>query len=227
MRDLRAKPVGKLRVQMLPGFALHHFGHLLAEFSEMYPGIEVDVIVNDRVVDPIEEGFDIAFQMFAPQAEALIERKLFSVRRLFMATPEYLQQHSAPLTPHDLVNHRIALYEGYPTRNRWHFHHGDEVIELSLPGHIRSNSVHLLRDYALTGNALVCLPTLAASEDLQSGKLMPLLTDYPLSAFSFSAVFPATQRGALKVRSLIDFLVNRLTDVPAWDRPLIEKGWIQ
>ncbi|WP_277962702.1 LysR family transcriptional regulator [Pseudomonas sp. RIT-To-2] len=227
MRDLRAKPVGKLRVQMLPGFAIHHFGRLLAEFTELYPDIEVDVIVNDRVVDPIEEGFDIAFQMFAPQAEALIERKLFSVRRLFMATPDYLARHPTPRTPEDLLNHRIALYEGYPTRNRWHFHHGTEIIELSLPGHIRSNSVHLLRDFALTGNALVCLPTLVASDDLQSGKLVPLLTEYPLSAFSFSAVFPATQRGALKVRSLIDFLVNRLTDVPDWDRPLLEKGWIR
>lgn len=90
MRDLRAKPAGKLQIQMLPGFAIHHFGTLLADFSELYPDIEVDVIVNDRVVDPIEEGFDIAFQMFPPQSEMLIERKLFSVRRLFMATPSTL-----------------------------------------------------------------------------------------------------------------------------------------
>ncbi|CDF84641.1 LysR family transcriptional regulator [Pseudomonas sp. QL9] len=227
MRDLRAKPTGKLRVQMLPGFAIHHFGALLAEFTELYPDIEVDVIVNDRVVDPIEEGFDVAFQMFPPQAETLIERKLFSVRRLFLASPEYLQRHPAPLHPEDLLQHRIALYEGYPTRNRWHFHHGDEVIELSLPGQIRSNSVHLLRDYALTGSALVCLPTLVAGGDLQSGRLVPLLIDYPLSSFNFSAVFPATQRRALKVRSLIDFLVERISDEPAWDRPLLEKGWVR
>ncbi len=63
MRNLRAKPTGKLRVQMLPGFAIDHFGPLLAEFTALYPDIEVDVIVNDRLTDPIEEGFDIAFQM--------------------------------------------------------------------------------------------------------------------------------------------------------------------
>ena len=80
MRELRAKPTGKLRVQMLPGFAIGHFGRMLAEFTRLYPDIEVDVIVNDRVVDPIEEGFDVAFQMFPPMAETLIERKLFSVR---------------------------------------------------------------------------------------------------------------------------------------------------
>nr|WP_269451179.1 LysR substrate-binding domain-containing protein [Pseudomonas sp. URMO17WK12:I11] len=61
MRELRAKPSGKLRIQMLPGFAIGHFGALMAEFNNIYPDIEIDVVVNDRVVDLIEEGFDIAF----------------------------------------------------------------------------------------------------------------------------------------------------------------------
>ncbi|MCY1428710.1 HTH-type transcriptional regulator DmlR [compost metagenome] len=227
MRDLRAKPTGKLRVQMLPGFAIGHFGCLLAEFTDLYPDIEIDIVVNDRVVDPIEEGFDVAFQMFPPQAETLIERKLFSVRRLFCAAPAYFERFPAPQHPNDLVRHKIAIYAGYPSRNRWQFSQGEETIELSLPGHVRSNSVHLLRDFARTGSALVCLPTLVAGADLESGDLLPVLTDYPLSSFNFSAVFPATQRRALKVRTLIDFLVERTADEPAWDRPLLEKGWVR
>ncbi|MCO6059125.1 LysR family transcriptional regulator [Pseudomonas sp. MOB-449] len=226
MRDLRAKPTGKLRIQMLPGFALGHFGGLLAEFTELYPDIEVDVIVNDRVVDPIEEGFDVAFQMFPPLAESLIERKLFSVRRLFCASPEYLEQHGAPSVPADLQAHKVALYEGYPSRNKWVFN-GDEQVELNLTGQVRSNSVHLLRDYAITGTCVVCLPTLAASDDLLGGRLVPVLTDYSLTSFNFSAVYPATQRRALKVRTLIDFLVERISEEPAWDRPLLERGWVQ
>ncbi|MDH4565268.1 LysR family transcriptional regulator [Pseudomonas sp. BN414] len=226
MRDLRAKPTGKLRIQMLPGFALGHFGGLLAEFTDLYPDIEVDVIVNDRVVDPIEEGFDVAFQMFPPLAESLIERKLFSVRRLFCAAPEYLEKHGAPGVPADLQAHKVALYEGYPSRNKWVFN-GDEQVELNLTGQVRSNSVHLLRDYAVTGTCVVCLPTLVASEDLLAGRLVPVLTDYSLTSFNFSAVYPATQRRALKVRTLIDFLVERISDEPAWDRPLLERGWVQ
>ncbi len=226
MRDLRAKPTGKLRIQMLPGFAIGHFGRLLAEFTELYPDIEVDVIVNDRVVDPIEEGFDVAFQMFPPLAESLIERKLFSVRRLFCASPEYLERHGAPAVPADLQAHKVALYEGYPSRNKWVFN-GNEQVELNLTGQVRSNSVHLLRDYALTGTCVVCLPTLVASDDLQAGRLVPVLGDYSLTSFNFSAVYPATQRRALKVRTLIEFLVERISDEPAWDRPLLERGWIQ
>ncbi|GLZ88668.1 transcriptional regulator [Metapseudomonas resinovorans] len=226
MRDLRAKPTGKLRIQMLPGFALGHFGGLLAEFTDLYPDIEVDVIVNDRVVDPIEEGFDVAFQMFPPLAESLIERKLFSVRRLFCAAPEYLEKHGAPSVPADLQAHKVALYEGYPSRNKWVFN-GDEQVELNLTGQVRSNSVHLLRDYAVTGACVVCLPTLVASDDLLAGRLVPVLTDYSLTSFNFSAVYPATQRRALKVRTLIDFLVESISDEPAWDRPLLERGWVQ
>lgn len=226
MRDLRAKPTGKLRVQMLPGFAIGHFGSLLAEFTDLYPDIEVDVIVNDRVVDPIEEGFDLAFQMFPPLAESLIERKLFSVRRLFCASPEYLERHGAPRVPAELQAHKVALYEGYPSRNKWLFN-GSEQVELNLTGQVRSNSVHLLRDYAITGACVVCLPTLVASADLLAGRLVPVLTDYSLSSFNFSAVYPATQRRALKVRSLIEFLVERISDEPEWDRPLLERGWVQ
>ncbi|MNF62158.1 HTH-type transcriptional regulator DmlR [compost metagenome] len=226
MRDLRAKPTGKLRIQMLPGLAIGHFGSLLAEFTELYPDIEVDVIVNDRVVDPIEEGFDVAFQMFPPLAESLIERKLFSVRRLFCASPEYLERQGAPKVPAELQAHKVALYEGYPSRNKWLFN-GSEQVELNLAGQVRSNSVHLLRDYAITGACVVCLPTLVASHDLLAGRLVPVLTDYSLTSFNFSAVYPATQRRALKVRSLIEFLVERISDEPEWDRPLLERGWVQ
>nr|WP_269451197.1 LysR substrate-binding domain-containing protein [Pseudomonas sp. URMO17WK12:I11] len=88
-------------------------------------------------------------------------------------------------------------------RNRWVFTHSDEQVELSLPGQVRSNSVHLLRDYAATGVCLVCLPTIVASDDLLEGRLIPVLPEYSLPSFNFSAVFPATQRRALKVRTLI------------------------
>ena len=226
MRELRATPTGRLRIQMLPGFALGHFGAPLAEFNRRYPGIQLDVIVNDRVVDPIEEGFDVAFQIFPPIAESLIERRLFKVRRLFCATPAYVEQHGAPQHPRDLLHHTTALYSGYPSRNRWTMTHGDEVVEMELPGMIRSNSVHLLRDYALTDGGVVCLPTLVASAALLDGSLVPILTAYTLSPLNFAAVYPATQRQALKVRALVEFLAEYLGPEPAWDRPLIERGWV-
>jgi len=226
MRELRATPTGRLRIQMLPGFALGHFGIPMAEFNRRYPGIQLDVIVNDRVVDPIEEGFDIAFQIFPAISESLIERRLFTVRRLFCAAPAYIAEHGAPQHPRDLLQHTTALYSGYPSRNRWTLTRGEEVVEMELPGMIRSNSVHLLRDYALTGGGVVCLPTLVASASLLDGSLVPILTEYQLSHLSFAAVYPATQRQALKVKALVEFLVEYLGPEPAWDLPLLERGWV-
>ena len=105
--------------------------------------------------------------------------------------------------------------------------HGNEVVEMELPGMIRSNSVHLLRDYALMGGGIVCLPTLVASDALVNGTLVPVLTDYDLSSLSFAAVYPATQRQALKVKALVEFLAEYIGSEPSWDAPLLERGWIR
>ena len=224
MRNQRSNLTGQLRVQVLQGFAIDHLGPMLAEFTAMYPEIEFDVVVNDRVVDPIEEGFDIAFQMFPPMAERLVVRKLFNVHRLFCASPAYLREHDAPKHPEQLKDHRIALYGGYPSRNRWQFTRGEECIDLTLHGQVRSSSVHLLRDYALSGAGITCLPTLLASNELLAGRLVPILTEYRLSSFDFAAVYPETQRRALKVRTLIDFLIGRIGDTPQWDQLLLDRG---
>ncbi|WP_321374960.1 LysR family transcriptional regulator [Pseudomonas extremaustralis] len=224
MRNQRSNLTGQLRVQVLQGFAIDHLGPMLAEFTAMYPEIEFDVVVNDRVVDPIEEGFDIAFQMFPPLAERLVVRKLFNVHRLFCASPAYLREHDAPEHPQQLKIHRIALYGGYPSRNRWQFTRGEECVDLTLHGQVRSSSVHLLRDYALSGAGITCLPTLIASNELLSGRLVPILADYRLSSFDFAAVYPETQRRALKVRTLIDFLIARIGDAPEWDQALLDRG---
>jgi DNA-binding transcriptional LysR family regulator len=226
MRELKTTPTGRLRVQMLPGFALGHFGRLLPQFYEQYPGIQLEIIVNDRVVDPIEEGFDVAFQIFPPLAESLIERKLFTVRRLFCAAPIYIARHGVPQHPNQLLEHPTALYSGYPSRNRWVMSKGNEVVELEIPGVVRSNSVHVIKDYALAGGGLVCLPTLVASDALLNGSLVPLLTDYSIAPLTFAAVYPATQRQALKVKALVEFLVKSVGQEPAWDIPLIERGWL-
>lgn len=228
MRGLRSAPAGRLRIQMLPGFGLHHFARLLKEFSFRYPDIQVEIVVSDCVVDPIEGGLDIGFQIFPPLSESMVARRLFPVRRLFCASPSYLAAHGTPAQPGDLLQHRTAVYSGYRSRNRWVFARGDEQQEIELPGQVRSNSVHLLRDFALQGGGIVCLPTLVASDALMAGLLVPVLCDFSLSSFTFQAVFPHTQRNAMKVRLLVDYLAEQFRgqEIPSWDAPLVEKGWI-
>jgi DNA-binding transcriptional LysR family regulator len=224
MRDLKGAPAGLLRINALPGFVLGHLADLLCDFQDRYPGIAIDLVVNDAVIDPIREGFDCTIQIFPPASDTLVERRLFSVRRIFCASPGYLAKHGAPRSPGDLMSHRIGLYSRYPTRDHWVFHRGDEKLQLDLKAALRSNSVHLLRDYALADAAIVCIPTLVAADDLLAGRLQILLADFQLSSFWLSAVYPPSHRNIFKLRLFFDTLDAQYSGGAPWDKVLIERG---
>ena len=103
MREVTTSPAGRLRVHALPGFVLGHLARLLQEFQARYPQIVLDLLVNDAVIDPVKEGFDCALQIFPPRSEELVSRKLFPVRRVFCASPEYVKRFGTPRHPRDLM----------------------------------------------------------------------------------------------------------------------------
>ena len=224
MREVTTSPAGRLRVHALPGFVLGHLARVLQEFQARYPQIVLDMIVNDAAIDPVKEGFDCALQIFPPRSEELISRKLFPVRRVFCASPEYVKQFGTPRHPRDLVGHRIGWYSGYPTRERLVFHGATEQVSLEIKPVLLSNSVHLLREYALEHAGIVCVPTLVASDAVLAGALRLVLPDYPLSSFWLSVFYPSTVRSALKLKLFLDVLMADFSGVPPWDRALIESG---
>jgi DNA-binding transcriptional LysR family regulator len=217
MRESRVSPTGTLRIHALPGFVLGHMAHLLNQFQNLYPGIAIDLTVNDAVVDPVKEGFDCALQIFPPASEDLIERRLFQVRRIFCASPAYLAGHDPVREPEDLQHHRLGLYSRYPSRDRWVFSGHDRQVILDLKPTLRTNSVHMLRDYAIDGGGIVCIPTVVAAEMIGAGKLNPLLDQYQLTHFWLSAVFPKTQRNMFKLRLFLDHIIQSFSEIPPWD----------
>ena len=126
--------------------------------------------------------------------------------------------------PRDLVGHRIGWYSGYPTRERLVFHGAGEQVSLDIKPVLLSNSVHLLREYALEHAGIVCVPTLVASDSVLSGELRLVLPDYPLSSFWLSVFYPTTVRSALKLKLFLELLTASFTGVPPWDQALIERG---
>jgi DNA-binding transcriptional LysR family regulator len=228
MRDVTTSPAGRLRVYALPGFVLGHLAQVLQEFQARYPQIVLELIVNDAAVDPVKEGIDCALQIFPPRSEELISRKLFPVRRVFCATTEYLRRHGTPRHPRDLLGHRIGWYSGYPTRERLAFHGPAEVVGLELKPVLLTNSVHLLRDYALEHAGIVCVPTLVASDAVRSGALQVVLPQWLLSSFWLSVFYPATVRSALKLKLFLELLTASFSGgVPPWDRALVDAGVLQ
>jgi DNA-binding transcriptional LysR family regulator len=224
MREVTTSPAGRLRVHALPGFVLGHLATVLQRFQARYPQIVLEMVVNDAAIDPVKEGFDCALQIFPPRSEELIARKLFAVRRVFCASPEYVRRHGTPRHPRDLMGHRIGWYSGYPTRERLAFHGAAETVALELKPVLLTNSVHLLREYALEHAGIVCVPTLVASDGVLSGELNLVLPDYPLSAFWLSVFHPASVRSSLKLKLFLEMLTASFSGVPPWDQALIERG---
>lgn len=217
---------GRLRIYMAPGFALSYFSRVLAEFTTLYKDIELDIVVYDKIIDPISSGFDIAFQIFPPKGESLIERKIFNINRVMCASPNYIAQHGKPKHPHQLHEFDVGFYSGYPERNKIKFMVNNKFQEFSINARVSSSSIHLLHDFALTDGSIVCLPTIVARESLFEKKLIPILTEYPLPNYSLRAVFPSNSRNLTKIRCMIDFLVEKLNPLPEWDEQLIEKGYL-
>lgn len=224
MRDVRSKPVGSLRVHALTGLVLGHFASLLREFQTAYPDIRLDLIVSDAVVDPVKAGVDCALQIFPASSTELIARALFPVRRVFCATPQYLGEHGTPKDPRDLHHHKLGLYSGYPTRDRWTFHHGGHELTVYLGAALLTNSVHLLREYALEHAGIVCLPTLVAGEAILKGELQIVMPAHQLSSFRLSAVYAGTSRNDFKLKLFVEHISAAFARVPPWDAALIERG---
>jgi DNA-binding transcriptional LysR family regulator len=220
MRLMKATPTGVLRLQVLPGFALGHLGLALKDFGAQYPHIMLDITVSDVPVNPVDKGYDVALQIFRPTAESLIERSLFQVRRVFCASPEHLARHGMPHQPADLTRFNLGLYSAYPTRDRWTFRGPREEITLQLPAAIRTNSVHLLRDFVLSGGGISCLPTLVCGEDLLSGRLVVVLREFTIPPLELLAIYPVTHRRALKVELFVNFIAKRFAGELVWDRAL-------
>lgn len=224
MRDAKSGPVGTLRVHALTGFVLGHFASLLREFQVAYPDIHLELIVSDAVVDPVKAGVDCALQIFPAASTDLVSRPLFPVRRVFCATPDYLRAHGTPESPRDLHKHTLGLYSGYPTRDRWTFHHVDEQVTMYMTASLLTNSVHLLREYALEHAGIVCLPTLVAGDAILRGDLQVVLPEHLLSSFSLSAVYAGTSRNAFKLKLFIEHIAAAFARVPPWDAAMVDKG---
>ncbi|HWK60004.1 MAG TPA: LysR family transcriptional regulator [Eoetvoesiella sp.] len=224
MRDAQGQLSGALHIHALAGLVLGRFAEFLHEFKSCYPDIRLNVTVSDDMVDPVKAGVDCVLQIFPPASSELISRRLYLLRRVFCASPRYLARFGRPKEPRDLHKHSVGVYSGYPSRDRWTFYRRGEQTTLYLTPSMLTNSVHLLRELALEDDVIVCLPTLAASNELLRGDLEVVMPDYDLSSLWLRAVYASTSRNAFKLRLFVEMLISTFNDVPSWDADLIAKG---
>ena len=211
--NLRSTPRGRLRVTMPTGYGVIHLLPVLPRFFARYPEVMLEVDLNDRFVNMIEEGFDVALRIGELEDSSLIGRRVAANRRVIAAAPAYLADHPAPQSPDDLKQHNCLVYTYRAQRHDWHVvDEADVESVVTVSGNLETNNPMMLRSAALAGLGVVFLPLWLIGPDLKAGNLVRLLPDFHWPDSAIQAVYPPGRHLSARVRCFVDFLVECFAD---------------
>jgi len=209
---------GRLRVAVPLSFGLLHMGPAICDFMRDHPELEVDLDMNDRQVDLIAEGFDLALRIADLEDSSLIARQLAVINTVVCASPEYLAQHGTPQAPEQLAEHNCLVYSNNPEPTLWRYRNPQgEAKSVRVRARLQASNGDFLHQAAIAGQGIVLQPTFIVHESIEEGRLIPILTDYVWPSVNAYAVYPQTRHLSRRVRVLVDFLAERFSGTPYWD----------
>lgn len=214
------KPRGLLRINAPLSFGILHLAPLWPKFLAQYPEVELEVALIDRVVDIVDEGFDMAIRISRSGTSEHAARKLATSHNIACASPAYLRQRGEPLIPSDLAGHNCIGYSYAATADEWRF--SDEkgrAHPVKVNCSMHTNNGDTARAAALGGAGIIWQPTFLIGADLREGRLQRVLPGFSLPDIDVLAVYPSRRHLSAKVRVMIDFLSAEFGDTPPWDRP--------
>lgn len=177
----------------------------------------VDLTLNDRVVDLVEEGFDVAIRIGAQIDPGLVARRLTCVRTAAAASPAYLKRRGSPKSPEQLSHHNCITYAYSSSQSDWHFRRKGVERTVRVAGNLRGNNGDILVKAAIEGLGVILQPTFLMFEALRQKQLVRILPGWEADELSVFAVYPNRKFLPPKVRSFIDFLAERFGPEPYWD----------
>jgi DNA-binding transcriptional LysR family regulator len=206
---LQSTPRGTLRLYTNANIA-HLIAPMVTEYLARYPEASVEHSTGERMIDLIEEGVDLAVRTIMPSDSSLVVRRLTPWRLILCCSPDYLDTHEAPQRPEDLTHHNCVRYTFYPYGDGWRFvTPGGEQVSVQVTGNLVSSSAETLRQATLSGQGVFLAPSFIAAEDLDAGRLVPLLKDYRPDEFAIHAIYPHRNYLSAKVRCFIDLAAER------------------
>lgn len=197
---------GRVRVSAAVCFARLHIVPRLPTFLAENPGVEVDLLLEDRNVDLVEEGVDVALRMGAITDPTMTVRKIAERRRLVMATPEYFDRHGRPQTPTELIGHQAVIYTRDQPSDAFTFRRGTTETSVGLTGRVRISATEGLRAAVFAGVGLTVASEFAFSPELRSGEVAAVLEDWTLPPITLSAVYPTGHMASSKARAFVAFV---------------------
>lgn len=212
--NLQETPRGSLRVTAPLSFGL--LGAPLAKFLQAYPEVGLELVCTDRVVDLIEEGFDVGIRAGRLKDSSLITRSLGSVRRFVVASPDYLKRRGRPRRPTDLAKHECMQFG--PSRGAWQLYAEGRKVEVRVSSRFAANDMDILHDAAVAGLGIALIPLFRCAGDLKKRRLERVLEKWSSDDTPIQAVYPSTRQLSPKVKAFVEHLQAALA-IPPWEGP--------
>ena len=212
---------GTLKVALPMSFGLMHLGPAINDFLKQHPDVEFDLDFNDRTVDLMQEGFDLAIRVARLPDSSLIARRLATMRAVLCASPDYIERNGRPESPEDLADHRCLVYSLIRNYETWHFFDSEGRRRTArIHAYIKASNGEFLRDAAVSGLGIVLVPSFIAYQGIERGDLVQVLTGFQQPQLDVYALYPQTRHLSQRVRAFVDFLVERFEGTPYWDECL-------
>ncbi|MCW3478328.1 LysR family transcriptional regulator [Neisseriaceae bacterium JH1-16] len=208
---------GLVRINAPVTFGIRHLAPLWGEFRTLYPEVTLEVTLADRVIDLVEEGYDVAVRIAALPSSTLISRRLASTRMVLCASPQYLAAHGVPDHPAELADHAVISYSYWSTKDEWHFDGPAGPASVRTNPCMHTNSGDTCRAAALAHQGVILQPGFLVGDDLASGALVELMPEFRSIELGIYAVYPTRKHVSPKVRVLIEFLAEHFARAaPRW-----------
>jgi len=223
VRNASGAPSGRIRLTAPMSFGTLQLTPILLEFAKTFPDIQIDVSFSDRIVNLVDEGFDIGVRIGKPLDSSLIARRLCDARVVLVAAPSYVSEQGLPTHPRDLSDHSCIIDTNFRDPFIWRFKpaQNGEIQSAAISGRLQFSNGEACLEAAAAGLGTAHVPTFSAGPSIRDRRVQQLLRDYEDKPLGIYAVYPPARHLAIKVRALVDYLVDHLHGEPAWDR-----GWL-
>ncbi|KEO57304.1 LysR family transcriptional regulator [Thalassospira permensis NBRC 106175] len=215
--QLYAAPRGTLRINASVAFTKYQVVPLIPEFLARYPDVRIELTLDDKFTDLVNDGYDLAIRLSALEDSSLIARKYAVNRRMIVASPEYLEKNGIPRKPQELENHDCLHLSSRESFNDWHFDTPEGHVSFRAQGSFSANDGDALHEAVVAGLGMARLAEYLVHEDIRAGRLTPVLTEYVHDLAWISAVYPHKRHLSPKVRAFVDFLAEKFTPIPPWE----------
>lgn len=208
-----ATPRGLLRVTAPTVFGRRHMAPVVTKFLMRHPEIQIELILNDRNMDLIDQGIDLALRIGALENSGLVARHLGVVRRMTVASPAYLQRAGEPRTPEELGQHQLILGTAVRGLAEWRYQSGEREQVVRFTPRLQVNDVEGVLNAAREGFGIARALSYQAAPDVLAGTLLPILSAYEPPALPVHLVFPSARHRAPRVRAFVDFAVEEFVQL--------------